>query len=82
MAKKNPTIDKDPGTRVLGDDLTVLHRKEIVRSTMEMPEVDMSTNDGDQKPYATPAFATGSDNRNREGGGKTNPFPAMPGANE
>jgi hypothetical protein len=81
MAKPNPVTDKDPGTRDLGNGLTALHRKEIVRSTMEMPDVSMKTNDGDNPTVASAPFATGTDNRNREGGGKTNPYPAMPGAN-
>ena len=81
MAKQNPVVDKDPGTRDMGDGITIVHRKEIVRSTMEMPEINMKTNDGDNPTVASAAFATGTDNRNREGGGKSNPFPAMPGAN-
>jgi hypothetical protein len=82
MAKQNPTIDKDPGTRDLGNGLTVVHRKEIVRSTMEMPSVDMTENmGGNPATVPTPAFASGKDLRNREGGSKNDPTPAMPGAN-
>ena len=81
MAKQNPTTDKDPGVFPIGDDLSVVSRKQAVRSTMEMPEVDMKPNDGDNPTVASAPFATGTDKRNREGGSTSNPFPEMPGAN-
>lgn len=45
-----------------------------------MPEVNMAKNDGDQSDVSSPAFANGQDKRNREGGPRSNPTPAMPGA--
>jgi hypothetical protein len=79
MAKMNPVIDKNAGPLPNGIELP--QPAGVSRQEMEMPEIDMKPNDGDQKDVAQPAFASGKDLRNFSGGGsKSDPTPAMPGA--
>jgi hypothetical protein len=46
----------------------------------QMPEVNMTPNDGDQRDVASPPFAVGKDERHLPKTGGANDTPGMPGA--
>jgi len=92
MARQNPTTSKvapDPGPLPGIDNLPnpIGINMKAQAQAEESPghgaisgSMSMSPNDGDQKDVATPAFATGKDNRNPDNRGGADPSPAMPGA--
>jgi hypothetical protein len=47
-----------------------------------MPEVDMTPNDGGNPKAVQAPFANGTDQRSKRPSPTSNPFPAMPGANQ
>ena len=86
MARKNPTLttsSKNMPTVFEGIDNPpnpIGVSQDALEKGNEMPDVDMKTNDGDQKDVPDAPFANGKDMRNQEGGPSgANPWPAMPG---
>lgn len=88
MARKNPTIDKsNVGLPTVMDGIDNLPNPAGTNQTAlskanAMPDVSMKTNNGDNPSIGDAPFANGKDNRNRTSmGPKSDPTPAMPGAN-
>lgn len=83
---KNPTIDKSnvnlPGVMDGVDPLPNaggINQKALSEAN-KMPAVNMTPNNGTNRDVASPAFATGKDNRVYGSSPKSNPTPGMPGA--
>lgn len=74
--RKNPTISKVSGPLEGLDGAQIAFPMGIHPGVMDMPSVDMSTNDGSNPSIPDAPFANGSDNRNRQGGSDS---PAEPG---
>lgn len=85
MARKNPTITTATPGPLPGSGVELPYTIGVDQAALEsnggMPDVNMQTNDGDQKGAPDAAFANGKDMRNKSGGPSgSDPTPAMPGA--
>lgn len=78
---KNSVVSKTAGN-VPNQDFSLAFPAGHQDQTWEAPDVNMKTNDGDNPKVADAPFADGSDVRGtNQRGPKSNPYPAMPGAN-
>lgn len=92
MARKNPSISKvapDPGPiegidnlpNPIGVNMTaVADAEKFPGHGAVSGEMSMKPNNGDNPSIADAPFANGKDHRNHEGGSRSDPTPAKPGA--
>lgn len=83
MAQLNPTISKVSPPRSDGLEIPIIvgTTQENLRKAEEMPEVNMTPNNGTLPKIADAPFANGKDIRSYSSNGpKSNATPAMPGA--
>ena len=80
MARQNPTVQKTPGEVVGIPGAQVAFPCGGHEQIMEMPDVNMTPNDGDQKDVPDAPFANGPDPVKHSGGPNSAPAPGMPGA--
>jgi hypothetical protein len=77
--RKNPVVDKTAGPVPGLAGGSIAYPSGDQGQTMEMPDVDMKTNDGDNPSIGSAAFATGKDTRVPDNQTGANPWPAKPG---
>jgi len=83
MPRQNPTMSKVSPPRADGIEIPIIAgiTQEYLRKSEEMPEVDMTPNDGNGPTISDPPFANGKDIRSYSNSrSKSNATPAMPGA--